>query len=185
MSMYNMLFGENPQAALLKFVLDLDNDTSKWKTGRYRDIFLNKDGTEIHVYTRNGGGNRIHVRPTPEGIDCDCPACIMKYLLPTHPRYLRDYDDELDPTYATVAFSLPESYKALLYPLIEERDNFMTPEEKWADIFEHFEEKMENDIAFREKAMAMMEKILVAMNTGKSADDDDSSDSSNIKIIEI
>ena len=54
MSLYNRLFGENPDAmALLGMIGTTRNDFQ-----RYRDVNLNKDGNIIIVTTRLGGGNR-------------------------------------------------------------------------------------------------------------------------------
>ncbi len=58
MSLYNLLHGRNPNAALLLAVLNLDGEDGKWPTGRFRDIYPNEDGSKIILYTRNGGGNR-------------------------------------------------------------------------------------------------------------------------------
>lgn len=90
MSMYNMLFGVNRIAPFLLSLLDLDEGS----VGRFRDAFLNKDGTEIYVYTRNGGGNREHYMPDFSG----------------HPQYVSDEDDDFDSTYATIVFKVPEKY---------------------------------------------------------------------------
>ena len=79
--------------------------------GRYRDIYLNEDGTQIILYTRNGGGNRDHYNDTDEGEDCECTGCIMTYQIPEHPQYIKDYDDDCDCTYAYVVYSIPEQYQ--------------------------------------------------------------------------
>lgn len=52
MSLYNIVFGENPLGEALLATLGLKPET----VGRYRDCFVS--GGEIAVYTRNGGGNR-------------------------------------------------------------------------------------------------------------------------------
>lgn len=51
MSLYNMLFGENPDAMALLGMLELTRKVF----GRYRDVYLNKDGTKITVISRIGG----------------------------------------------------------------------------------------------------------------------------------
>jgi hypothetical protein len=110
MSLYGLLFGKNSQANILLDMLELD---TKYPTGRFRDIYLNKKGTKIILYTRNGGGNREHpdYEETEEGSDCKCTGCIMTYQLPEHPNYIEDYDDDVDSTYAYVKFSVPEQHK--------------------------------------------------------------------------
>jgi len=115
MSLYNALFGMNVLSPLLLKILDIDQPDGKWSSGRFRDIYLNEDGTKIILYTRNGGGNREHwdfgYSEYGEGDTCPCPGCIITYRLPDHPNYLRDYDDDFDSTYAYVEFSVPDEYR--------------------------------------------------------------------------
>lgn len=124
-----MIHGTNPAAPILMSVLGLDGDfpmreapykgeyhddydeaeMQKWvdeavnagyfPTGRFRDIFLNEDGTQISLYTRNGGGNR------------DNYTHVFR-VLRKHPQYTNDYDDDYDCTYATIDFKVPEKFKA-------------------------------------------------------------------------
>lgn len=54
MSLYNLLFGTNPQADVLLAALGL----SRGDVGRFRDTFIDGQRQLIAVYTRNGGGNR-------------------------------------------------------------------------------------------------------------------------------
>lgn len=117
MSLYNVLFGTNEIASVLLFILDIDQPDEKWSSGRFRDIYLNEDGTRIILYTRNGGGNRGHWSFThakyKEGEDCPCPGCIISYNLPKHPNYIRDYDDTFDSTYAYMEFKVPEQFREI------------------------------------------------------------------------
>lgn len=99
MSLYNMLFGVNEIAPLLLKILDIDQASEKYASGRFRDIYLNADGTKIILLTRNGGGNRADY--FPEGIR-------------KHPNYLTDYDDSFDSTYAYIEFSVPERFEEAL-----------------------------------------------------------------------
>lgn len=133
MSLYNLLHGTNKSAALLLKVLELDQSGGKWNTGRFRDIYLNEDGTKIILLTRNGGGNREDYFPNN----------IVK-----HPNYITDYDDDFDCTYAYIEFSVPEKFKELIgklstgkkpQTLKEKTDNIiaemkkMTPEQMKQD----------------------------------------------------
>lgn len=52
MSMYNLMFGENPTSDAILATLGL----SRRDTGRFRDCFIAEG--KIAIYTRNGGGNR-------------------------------------------------------------------------------------------------------------------------------
>lgn len=117
MSMYNMLFGTNSAAPFLLSILDLDQPNGNWNVGRFRDAYLNEDGSEVIVYTRNGGGNRDCWNW--EGgenellDDCRCPGCCINFHLPKHPNYLTDQDDDFDCTYAYIHFSVPHKYKEI------------------------------------------------------------------------
>ena len=71
-----------------------------WQSGRFRDIYLNKNGTKIILYTRNGGGNRESY-------------FYIFDILKKHPNYLKDYDDDFDCTYAYIEFSVPKKAKEL------------------------------------------------------------------------
>jgi len=75
-------------------------DKKIYTSGRFRDIYLNEDGTKIILYTRNGGGNREEYWYIFKG-------------LKTHPNYLEDYDDDYDSTYAYIEFLVPEKYREL------------------------------------------------------------------------
>ena len=117
MSLYNLLFGVNEIAPLLLFILDIDQPDEKWESGRFRDIYLNEDGTKVILYTRNGGGNRDHwsfsYPEYKEGEDCPCPGCIITHKLKKHPNYIKDYDDDFDSTYAYIEFDVPEQFKEI------------------------------------------------------------------------
>lgn len=92
MSLYNIMFGENPFATILLPMLGFqDRD----EIPRYRDCWW--DGEHIIIYTRTGNGNR------PE-----YAAEIAK--LQAMPEYVSDQDDENDNTYALFKFKLPPQY---------------------------------------------------------------------------
>ena len=93
MSLYNKLFDENPDAtALLGMIHITRNDFS-----RYRNVFLNTEGTIIKVFTRLGGPNRKDYK--------DVIKQIKK-----NPFYIKNYDDNFDNTYAYFEFKVPENY---------------------------------------------------------------------------
>lgn len=108
--MYNLCFGVNRMAPLLLKVLGINQDDGRWPAGRFRDIYLNEDGTRILLYTRNGGGNRDCFEEGDD--DCRCTGCVITRILPQHPHYVRDYDDDFDCTYATIEFRVPPEYEA-------------------------------------------------------------------------
>lgn len=87
--------GETPES--MKFVQECI-EKKYWMSGRYRDIFLNEDGTQIVLYTRNGGGNR------------ESYSYIFQ-VLSGHPNYIKDWDDDFDSTYAYISFSVPKGWE--------------------------------------------------------------------------
>lgn len=90
MSLYNLLFGKNPNTDIILAILKLkENDVQ-----RYRDCGFSDDG--IYIYTRTGGGNRDDYE---------------NEKLVNSPYYLSDEDDEFDCTYATYYFKIPEEIK--------------------------------------------------------------------------
>lgn len=165
MSMYNMLFGMNPYTPTLKWILKLDLPNG-YSSGRFRDIYLNKDGTKITLYTRNGGGNRGCW--DSDGCDADknihgsqCMISIIKRLQ-EHPNYLKDYDDGFDSTYAYFEFSVPENYLELTKALATGEDP-ASVSDKFVQIVEEVKnmpkEQLETDERF--KPIVTMLKSLV------------------------
>lgn len=96
MSLYNALMGENEYTPVLLGVLSLNKEVF----GRFRDIYLNKECTEIIVLTRCGGNNRKNYREVFDKIT-------------KHPNYIYDYDDKFDSTYCYIRFSIPEKYQKM------------------------------------------------------------------------
>lgn len=115
MSLYNLLFGENPASDVILATLGLTKDDC----GRFRDCFIS--GDEIAIYTRNGGDNREVYQPV---ID----------QLAEHPCYLRDEDDDFDCTYATIYFKFPAEYAADLRQLAS--TEIAVPSAKWSQLLE-------------------------------------------------
>lgn len=119
--MYNMIFGVNPNSDVILACLGL----RKQDVGRFRDAFVANG--EIAVYTRNGGSNRECC-----GDECDtgnkCYGCIITKVLPKHPHYLRDKDDDFDDTYATIYFSIPPEFRELLAKL---DSGHFDPDARW------------------------------------------------------
>lgn len=94
MSLYNQLFDENKDATALLGMLSLTrNDFA-----RYRDVWLNKNGTIITVLARIGGNNRKDYKQVFTNIRKN------KY-------FIKDFDDNFDNTYAYLQFKIPEKYQ--------------------------------------------------------------------------
>jgi len=111
MNMYTLIFGENDNAKLLMKILDIDQASGKWHSGRYRDCYLQDN--KIILYTRNGNGNREDYFPNE---------------IVNHPNYITDYDDDFDQTYCYIEFSIPEEFKKDLENIEQEQ---YTPTEKF------------------------------------------------------
>lgn len=134
MSLYNLMHGENANADALLEMLNL----TKADTGRFRDIFLNGDGTVIRLLTRNGGGNREEYQGVMDALAANA-------------NYVRDYDDEYDRTYAYVEFNVPTAYRGVCASLADGRKDTTLKEKTDAVIHEMksmTEEQMESDPRF-------------------------------------
>jgi len=166
MSMYNAIFGFDQLAGVLLPLLGLDpHNNGEWPVGRFRDCFLSPDGTEIHLYTRNGGGNREHYSEdgTPPGLGCRCPACCITHHLPRHPNYLRDADDSFDATYATVAFSVPDGYRDELQALAKAGYAPASPAERWKVVIEQLQNPADTANPEHARALQVGEQIVDAI----------------------
>ncbi len=127
MSLYGMMFGQNPIGPAILATLGLTPSD----VGRYRDCYVS-DG-KIAVYTRNGGGNRECWRDV-ENDSCDCTGCFMSGKVQQLPYYSHDVDDEFDCTYATIYFTFPPEYAEELKK-IELAEPF-DPSKRWLDAIE-------------------------------------------------
>lgn len=107
----------NEYASLFESIILSIIDVSCNDVGRYRGCYLDTCGGKnvIAVRTRNGAGNRECWNDAGQ---CDpdqfCPACIMIYVVPNHPNYLRDVDDSFDPTYAIIYYNIPEGFEKII-----------------------------------------------------------------------
>jgi len=143
-------------------MLELDK-FGEWKTGRYRDIFLDDEGKTIVLFTRNGGGNReCEYFTDPEEIEkcegCDwwnkdtCPAraCVV---LKKHPYYIEDWDDDFDCTYAYFKFRVPEQHRELSEKLYKLQGAPGSVSEKFEGILKEIKsmsrEELERDPRFQ------------------------------------
>ncbi len=115
MSLYNMIFGMNPDSEkLLEFL-----GKTKEDFGRFRNVYM-EDGY-IVVHTRNGGGNREDYEDVFEEMS-------------EHPWYSHDEDDSFDCTYANIYFKVPEDATKTLLAL-HDFDKGANPSKQWAELF--------------------------------------------------
>lgn len=153
MSLYNALFGENKLRPLLLKVLGIDQPDGEFDSGRFRDIYLNGDGTRIILYTRNGGGNR------------DEYQYVLDNFSENHPNYIKDYDDDFDCTYAYVEFSVPDGYKEELKDLATGVEPKKVGE-AFQELFKDMESGKDTEAVQRSKKVA--EKIIGAINSSQN-----------------
>jgi hypothetical protein len=105
MSMYNMLFGMNPNSDIILAILGLKKNDVE----RFRNCGFMEDG--IFIYTRTGGGNRDDY-PNDKLTSNSC--------------YLRDNDDDYDCTYATYYFKFPDEIRDDIIQFQNVRENGMS-----------------------------------------------------------
>ena len=116
MSLYNMLFGNNPSA---NEILSLLGKT-QGDFGRYRNVYVEDDFIVVH--TRCGGGNREDYEYVFEEMS-------------DHPWYSHDQDDDFDCTYANIYFKVPENVQQELVNLNKGEN----PKEQWKVLFERLQ----------------------------------------------
>ena len=113
MSLYNMLFGINPDSDKLLEILGKTREDF----GRFRNVYM-EDGM-IVVHTRNGGGNREDYEYVFDEMS-------------EHPWYSHDADDDFDCTYANIYFKIPEYHKDLID--IQNLNPGQDPKTQWASM---------------------------------------------------
>lgn len=115
MSLYNMVFGMNPDSDKLLAILG----KTAGDFGRFRNVYM-EDGF-IVVHTRNGGGNREDYEDVFNEMS-------------THPWYSHDADDDFDCTYANIYFKIPEGSEQTMMAL-RGLDEGANPNKQWAELF--------------------------------------------------
>lgn len=140
MSLYDLLFGQNADAAHLLQTLGL----SPAQIPRFRDVYW--DGLFIVVHTRTGGGNREFYESEascrnnyPDYFEdpTKAPKGPWNEDLRKIPGYVRDEDEEYDCTYANFYFRPPAELEETLKGLPAD----MPPSEKWAAVFKALDEQ--------------------------------------------
>jgi len=98
MSLYNMLFGKNPNTDIILALVGL----KEIDVERFRDCWISFETKEIYIYARTGGGNRS-----------DYP----QKALYENPYFKTTYDDNYDSTYAIFVFRFPEEIEEEIFAL--------------------------------------------------------------------
>jgi hypothetical protein len=134
MSLYNMLFGQNPASPILIASLNLDNQAPEGWEEKYQEICdswgepdihsekgqaLMKECKELGYYPtgrfrdiyfeyEEGKEPKIVLYTRNGGGNRDWYQYVFE-LLSNHPLYIQDYDDDFDSTYAYIEFKAPEN----------------------------------------------------------------------------
>ena len=119
MSLYNALFGKNPNSDQLLNVLG----KTQGDFGRFRDVFIQDN--YIVVHTRCGGGNREDYEHVFEDMS-------------NHSWYSHNEDDDFDCTYANFYFRVPDEKTKTLIALMDQGHN---PKEAWPIILDALKNK--------------------------------------------
>jgi len=117
MSLYNLVFGMNPDADKLLALLDATREDF----GRFRNVYM-EDGY-IVVHTRCGGGNREDYFPD---------------WVTDHPWYSHDEDGDFDNTYADIYFKVPDKDMTML--ALQDFNKGANPNEQWNALFKSLEQ---------------------------------------------
>lgn len=115
MSLYNMIFGMNPDSDKLLSLLG----KTKSDFGRFRNVYM--DEGYIVVHTRNGGGNREDYEDVFDEMS-------------EHPWYSHDEDDSFDFTYANIYFKVPDDFHKSYIELMN-IDKGESPNKQWNELF--------------------------------------------------
>jgi hypothetical protein len=182
MSLYNMLFGQNPATPILVAALNLDNGSPDNWEKRFEEICdswgepdihsekgqaLMKEAKEIGYYPtgrfrdiyyqhEEGSDPKIVLYTRNGGGNRDWYQYVFE-LLENHPLYLNDYDDDFDCTYAYIEFKAPET-------IVKFFDGVKTG--KLPNVSEKFKaeiEAMENGKEPNKQLMEIVEKIAKEM----------------------
>jgi len=120
MSLYNQILGTHPFLQHLFALLGLGvNEDDEYYVGKIRDLYVIKieDIFKIILYTRNGGPNRKSF------------SLVFKKLR-SHPNYIKDYDCNIDNTYAYFEFSPPKDCLDIVQEIYD-----IAPEERGTKLF--------------------------------------------------
>jgi hypothetical protein len=139
MSVYNAIFGMHWLKPYLLGFLDI----SSRQCGRFRDCYLqDTDGNvSICILTRNSLNAMKNYREVHD-------------FLRSHPNFLTDRVDDLDGTYLSYFFSVPETEKPFVNNIIKWCEKFGTKDkivmEPFGERFLQFMEKVQTDPASNE-----------------------------------
>lgn len=145
MSLYNMMHGINPLAAMVLAMLGTKPDAIP----RFRDAYF--DGEHLCIYTRTGGGNReAYDGPVPSEW---CPEGPYNSDLRALPGFLHDEDDDYDSTYATFYFAVPERFAWFKAWASDKTER--PASERWAEAIERIKTAPADDPVIQRLTKAM------------------------------
>lgn len=133
MSLYNMLFGQNPLSGVLLKITGLNPS----EIPRFRDAYL--EGDQVVVYTRTGGGNDECYCDTEDGHEEGCYFQANRQLEAKENFVSMEYDD-FDSTYAYFRFHVLHEYQEYIPELQSVLGE--NPPQKVSDKFDEFIKKI-------------------------------------------
>jgi len=149
MSLYNQILGVHPFAKHLFAIMSFNMENvvdGKYPVGRIRDIYIVKRDNDLIIilFTRNGGGNRSDYKYVFEA---------MK----KHPCYIKNYNCDIDSTYAYIEFSPPKGAENVIQEIYD-----VAPEERGMKMFMKMVDDMKNgkNDPFVNKAKEIGKKII-------------------------
>lgn len=175
MSLYNLIFGTNPFSSTLLQMLGVTEDD----VPRYRDCFLNEDGSEIIIHTRTGGGNRDYYESLESWRECnshstneeDWPEGPWNDDLRKIAGFKGDDDDEFDCTYADFRYEVPELFREQV-ALLKNLGAVQNPAERWQTVLDGLRSRTDTSPEVQ-RAIAVGEAIMgkIATSFAKSGDE--------------
>lgn len=176
MSLYNMLFGENPLSSIVLGALGVTESD----VPRFRDAYFDARASRLVIHTRTGGDNREYY-----GSEAQCRDNYPEYFtveeppsgpwnsdLRAIPGFLFDRDDDFDCTYADWFYSVPDSHKAIFDAI---RDILggaePKPADRWQAVLDELRSREVTPATERALtvAEALMGKISAAWMTNEAA----------------
>jgi len=154
MSLYNQLFGVDPLAEYYLRVIGLKRESIPC----FRDCYLwcEKTGElRICLYARIGGNNRKDYRTALE-------------TLSRNMYWLSDTDDDFDPTFCIIEFSIPDDCRDDIESLISTGEAVMAkvPAERWRQLIDKLKKGDVNDPEVK-RALEIGDKIFAQVDNGQ------------------
>jgi hypothetical protein len=171
-SLYNMLFGQNPLSSLVLQALG----TTEYAVPRFRDAYYDAEADRLVIHTRTGGGNRNYYEcearcreEFPERFeDDDPPTGPWNSDLRALPGFEYDADDDFDCTYADWFYRVPDAFRPIFAELrAVGAGQDATPAERWQTLLDGL--RSGEQTPETQRALAVGEQVLGRITEAMSA----------------